>query len=299
MSTRVSFAVVMATLGWLCTSAPANTIGYWRFEGADDATGFLYDSSGNGLVLARSTTPGVPQVALAGTGAGAAFCDPVVQNGATNGSAASLSTDSTNGCLATDYDESLLLDAFTIEAFISPSSLSSNTVLVGHFNTTPSRRRWLLGPTSGSQLRLALCSDGASSTILDTSAANWLGPNGLVTAGLSVDKDYYIGASIALSDGTNPGVVTYYLQDLTDGGPLLTQTRTHSLTSLYANTVDGLSIGAMANGNNPYPGLVDEVRLSGGVLGVGQLLVVPEPGTWLLAVVGGLIVAGTRWRKRG
>lgn len=273
----------MMTLGVFCGTVRSSTIGYWRFEGLDDATGFLLDSSVNGHTLSRSVASGVPQVVLPASGAGSAFPSLIEQTGAANSSAASFTTASTNGFLSAAYDPSFLADSFTIEAFISPSALSANTVAVGQFSTTGDpQRRWFLGPTSGSQLRVALASAPTSAPVLDTNANNWVGPSGTVPTSLTVGNDYYVAASVTLATGgAGTGEVTYYLKNLTTGGPLLTQTRTHSVESLHPSTAN-LSIGAMANstaGGSPFPGLIDEVRFSSGVLSSDQLLVPSAPST--------------------
>jgi hypothetical protein len=111
-----------------------------------------------------------------------------------------------------------------------------------------------------------------------------------------VGRDYYVASVFNLAAQQ----VTFYLQDLTNAGPLQTSTAAHPLTTL--NTTSGLVIGGFTVDAFEFglDGLIDEVRLSNTVLAPSDLLVsaVPVPAAvWLLcSALGGLGFARRRIR---
>jgi len=101
----------------------------------------------------------------------------------------------------------------------------------------------------------------------------------LVAGGLTVSsgRDYYAAASVDLDGLTT----TLYLQDLTGAGPLQSASVGHTYSSL--NSPAGFGIGALANGDLSFDGLIDEVRISNHARSESELLV-NAPETFVPAV---------------
>ncbi|MEE4661776.1 MAG: hypothetical protein V2J89_15005, partial [Halieaceae bacterium] len=115
-------------------------------------------------------------------------------------------------------------------------------------------------------------------------------------SGLVVDlnKDYYVAAAVDISGGT----ATFYTQNLTDGGDLISNTVAHTATGLesYTSTWIGETPDPF---NFTFDGIIDEVRISNTVLGENELLIsaVPLPaGVWLF---GSALVALFGFQRRG
>jgi uncharacterized protein DUF1549/uncharacterized protein DUF1553/cytochrome c/concanavalin A-like lectin/glucanase superfamily protein len=94
---------------------------------------------------------------------------------------------------------------------------------------------------------------------------------------IQLNKPYYVAASVQLATGGKPGAVTFYVKDLSnDDEPLLVAKVEHTITGGFANKLP-LTIGGRSSKNDAFfDGLVDDVRLSDGALGVGQLLFTAE-----------------------
>lgn len=86
---------------------------------------------------------------------------------------------------------------------------------------------------------------------------------------LNTGIDYYVAVAVDLSGET----VTFYLQDLTNGGTLQSVTKSHSRSTL--NPISALAIGDDGTGWPDFnlDGLIDEVRISEGVLPQEDLLI--------------------------
>jgi len=86
--------------------------------------------------------------------------------------------------------------------------------------------------------------------------------------------DYYVAVSINPLDKTTSGV-TFYMQNLTAGGPLQVAHNTHVNTSIFTSP-GNLKIGS------GWDGLLDEVRITNQVLAPSALLInqigLPTPG---------------------
>ena len=111
---------------------------------------------------------------------------------------------------------------------------------------------------------------------------------------METGKDYYGAAAVDIPGGT----VTFFLQDLSDGGPLQQASRPHNVGTL--NTSDQLSIGGLSSSSFfDIDGLIDEVRISDQALRAQELLannIIPEPTTAFLVFGGLLGVAAWGWR---
>lgn len=262
---------------------PVNeTVAYWRFEGY--GTDWLLDSSGNGHHLTAQGSPS--QIVLPETGPGSAFHNPIPQIVKRNLAAADLAGSS---WLTAPDNDAFTSNTFTIEAYLNIDTLdlSSTPIVAGHFNSTGDQRAWFLAiaPTSG-RLRLALSDDGTAAEVITSALA------------IEAGKDYYLAAAVNVADTSSDGII-FYLQDLTDGGPLLSENQSHDIDMLH-NSTALFAIGSQgrSGGGNFFPGIIDEVRFSNVMLSPDQLLVIPEPGTWLLLAFGSLtlLIVRRRWK---
>jgi hypothetical protein len=287
-------AFLLACTGTAAVSA--QTIAYWRFEG--DSTAFLSDSSGNGRTLTALNS--VEQLALPASGAGSAFFDPVPRTGAANLSAAhktiygATTNEASRTFLRAADADAFTSNTVTVEALVNFAQRPTTNTLVfvaGHFTSTGNQRGYAMIVNNQSNLLgVALSADGANATqyFSDFTIAN--------------GKDYYFGVSINLTAATaQERSVTFFLQNLTDGGELLSQTVTGISQSALFNAASAFGIGAQGNGNSSenWSGLIDEVRVSNVALSANQLLVaIPEPSS-AAALLGlaGLGFAATRRRR--
>jgi mono/diheme cytochrome c family protein len=96
---------------------------------------------------------------------------------------------------------------------------------------------------------------------------------------VQLHKPYYAAAAVRLA-GAKPGSVTFYLKDLSnDDEPLLVASVPHQVTGAFANK-HPLTLGGVSGTKEAFfDGLLDDVRLSRGALGVGQLLYTSERTT--------------------
>jgi hypothetical protein len=252
--------------------AHAGTVGHWKFEpGA-----FLADSSGN----ATLTEYGDPQQVIypsegrgssfpAGHNAGAEFGDPGQFFGA---------------------ETTAITGDITVEAFVQRDSnaASYGQLIAGQFNA--------LDISYGSWSFEARVNGSWGTQAGELIFGGGIGQPIPIRSGLVVElnKDYYVAAAVNIGSGS----ATFYAQNLTDGGELLRNTVSHTITGL--NSYTSTWIGETPDNNNfTFDGLIDEVRISDTVLGENELLVsaVPLPaGVWLL---GSALVALLGFQRRG
>lgn len=257
--------------------APAQIIGYWRFE--SEANPGL-DSGTNGYNL---TVQGVPSY-LTNIGA---FPSVIPQTGQTNIAAVS-TTAATNFFHIADQAD-FYQTSFTVEAFVRPTS--SN--FFGHIASIAggSQNQWRMGlNTGGNTFAFGLSDNGSTFTTF-----NW--SNG--SANSLVGKDIYLGVTVDINSGSGT-VVEWYFQNLTDAQPLQTFSITNaSFTNLFNSTNAFNILSQNTNTNNAWRGRVDEVRYSAGVLSEAQLLAVPEASSLTLALGGLAALALLGLRRRG
>lgn len=272
-TTSALFRAVAAALllGGSITSHAA-TMGHWKFE--PDA--FLTDSSGNADLTVNG---GVPQVTYPSAGRGGDF--PA-------GHQAGAELGGTGQYFGADIGA--LTGDITVEAFIHRDSNAADwgQLIVGQFSA---------GNINSGSWSFEVRVNGNWGTEAGELVFGTPGQGGIpILSGLVVDlnKDYYVAAAVDMVDGS----ATFFTQNLTDGGELLSSTVAHSRTGL--NSYATAWIGETPDGYNyTFDGIIDEVRISDGVLGQHELLVsaVPLPaGAWLFASAIGLI-AGFRARK--
>jgi hypothetical protein len=105
---------------------------------------------------------------------------------------------------------------------------------------------------------------------------------------------------------TNVTTVTFYVQELTNIGELQTIAGVPSggtlLSSLGDSTTDFIIGGSGVNPNSYDPVAIDEVRLSSGILAIGDLLISPIPKPTTAALIFGMgsiaFIALSRRQKR-
>lgn len=292
MSQRfISGLACIVLASFITSNSQAATIGYWRFE---DDPGFLQDSSGNGRhITGGPLTEGTHQSPIPGSGDGSSFPTTIPSTFQPNAFLANAAA-SRYGTVADD--NAFTPGAFTIEAILNRDTSSSFRMFMAHWGSGTARA-WGVGmPNSGNLDRLTLFLGNATGTAFTTFQA----PSSAFD--LALDKDYYVAVSW---DGSQTGVgnngINFYLKNLTDDTALITASLDHLISVLH-NSNQPITIAANTSiGQNPWVGLVDEVRFSDSVLTIDELLItegfVPEPSTLTLLGAGLLGMNGRR-RKR-
>jgi hypothetical protein len=285
-------------------SASAQTVAYWRFEG--DSTARLTDSSGNGRTLntvtghSNSTTQ-VISYALPETGPGSKFFDPVPQTGATNTQAFQKAVSGSNGGYFQAADHaSFTSNTLTLEAMVHFTTRTTSLAFIaGHFDGGSNQRSYaLVGSGTGVNPENNKLAFIVSSTGNNTGVTTYYS-NFTITTGI----DYYFGVAMDLTGATAAErSLTFYFQDLTNGGTLQSQTISGITQSAINDSAASFAIGAQGAGGShaAWTGLIDEVRLSNVALGSNQLLVaIPEASSFAaFAGLGVLGLAATRRRRR-
>ncbi len=250
--------------------ADTDTVGYWRFE---SEAGFLEDSGPNDLDLSITGSPAPTHYALPETGYGENFSDPIPQTGQSNNGAADFSASSSGGYLAHPDDDLFELHDFTFEVFFNRANNSVRSFLGGQYDTGSSQRSWGFGvrdSSVGNSMFLYACKSGATSQYTHSDFAID-----------ELEHDYYAAVTFDESD-TETGL-TFYLKDLTAGTPLQVDVQGHNVSTSLFNSSAEFAVGALAGGNYNFQGILDEARLSNGVVPQSELLIsVPEPGMIVL-----------------
>jgi hypothetical protein len=272
-----SMALACGTAVLWGAAAQGAEVGYWRFE---TSPGFTADSSGNGHTL--TIVPAAAQVTLPATGNGSTFSDPIPLTGASNNSAATF--DGTTDRLTTADHAAFFDTTFTLEAFFSAPSLNtSNKSIVGQWSGTLNQRSYLFAVGTTNFLAFLFSPDGTATTVVTS------------TLPVAANTDYYAAVTVNMADTSTSGI-TFYLQNLTAGGSLLTNGQAHSGTTFLDSTTS-FAIGSTNQPSSEWTGLIDEVRMSDTKLTSSELLIVPEPSSGvLLGLAAGLL--GLRRRRR-
>ena len=237
-----------------------NLIAYWRFEGADDETGFLADSSGNAHTLARVTGTDAPatSTALGSRGRGGAFLDAVPSAGNANLQAADFQQMQSFAYLASAGHPDFYANEFTLEAYLhfDVSSPDFNRTIADYEGCWTLLHRGIDAGTF--ELRLLFSNaDGQSRDVATGS--------GEKTLILKTGIDYYV---CLVMDATH---ATLLAANLTEAGALR--------SVRFARHADGADISTLAkpdpatrfkignsDGTGRVDGLIDEVRYTRGVL---------------------------------
>ncbi|MDF3130108.1 PEP-CTERM sorting domain-containing protein [Kiritimatiellaeota bacterium B1221] len=259
----------------------ASTVLYYRM--GDDGT-ILTDSSGNGhhATGANATSVSIPE-----TGDGSSFSNPIPSTAASNSKMGAFAG-SQNIAIADPFN----LGAFTAEAYINLESYDSSTQYVmSQWNASAGGRSWAFGVAASGG------TGGAGGNEMFINLSNTGNDNNITPLGLTValDTDYYIAVSFDNLTGTND--ITFYSQDLTNGGALQSTTISSGVLGVK-NTGTTFRIGAYGNSaQSIFHGNIDEVRVSDNVLSSSELMVVPEPSSLVLILMSaGVFVLGLRRR---
>ena len=238
-------------------------IAAWRFEGADDESGFLADSSGHGHTLRRITGKDekAAPFALASEGTTKAFLDPLPLENEANRQAAEFKQDQSFAYLATDASSDFFANSFTLQAFIhfDKSQRNYNRTIADLDGCWTLLHRGI--DDSAFELRLRFFNQEA--TVRDIATAN----QKLI---LKTGRDYYVCLVLGKKD------VTFWAADLTSRSPLESVTFPRSTEaadfSALAKPTDGapFKIGN-SDGTGRVDGLIDEVLYSSGVRSAEQI----------------------------
>ena len=274
------------------TATSAAPIGYWRFESG----ALLQDSGPNSLTLTDNNTVGtetLPSGDLPNT---------VPQTGATNNQAANFNfANSEYFSVADNAAFDALTSGFTIEAFIRPEANLDNKprTIAAQYSVAGQRsfQFSVSGDTAGGtsshrNLEITLSDDGSGGS---NNQEIQLGGDFQLTNG----NDYYVAAGVDVT-ATNTEIVLY-VKDLTNNGPLIASALQTLPFTTINNSNAAFTIGAAldsgGDGDGLFNGIIDEVRLSSGVLGESELLTIPEPGTLTLMVIAMGALAVFRLRR--
>ncbi|MEK0446174.1 MAG: hypothetical protein RLZZ399_1495 [Verrucomicrobiota bacterium] len=169
-------------------------------------------------------------------------------------------------------------EGFTVEAFIVPRSVSEGAALrtiASKWNGSASTPGWALGITGMKSRRtpmvLALQTVG-------------LKANGQLAeipffSGLRIQmhKPYFVSAAVHFATPLEPGSITFSVKDLSnDDEPLQVDTVPCELTGIPANKLP-VTLGARSgHATNSFHGVLDDLRLSSGVIPTAMLLLQSE-----------------------
>jgi len=239
----------------LTSASASSTVAYYRFE---DTPGFLLDSSGNGNTLGN-TGPAI-QSALTGTD----IPTTVPQTGTANAEALSFPSGSGTTQPQTTAAGLLFGGDFTIEAFVHP------TVFGGQYASTIVSTH--NDPTFTAGFSMTIRHDGESGAAVHEHFSFIADGGGTVfhpsgsTFVLETNKSYY--TALVFDSGNS---ITFYLKNLTDSGPLLSETIATTQTMAAG---DKFRIGSVnGDSHHQFQGYIDEVRLSDSALPESELLV--------------------------
>ncbi|RRK00138.1 hypothetical protein Ga0100230_019380 [Opitutaceae bacterium TAV3] len=277
---RTSLIGLLLGLSAISVSAATITpgdIGYWRFESATDST---------------LTASNLAINALPSTGGSSLFPTTIPQTGVANTKAATFTSSSS---VVVNNSKALNYDNLTFEAYISPTGIVSDpTYLITKHNATGTERSWGIGIGSNAtndavstkgRLFVALSDTGSTTTTIGSGIS------------LVAGTDYFIAVSI----DTEHLNVNFYIKNLFDG-KVSNVNQTITLASLNNNTNTSIRLGSVNAGVQQYRGIMDEARLTSGVLDPSQYLIaaVPEPQTvaLLFGAIAALFLCAKRLRKK-
>ena len=251
----VAIACVLACAGAVASPTADAAVHYWRFEG--NGAQFLADSLGGAtLTVVNGVQRPIPD--------GSRGADFPVELPVPGGGANAFAGDLAESGVCETSIPGALSSSFTLEAFVHFDTLVATygKVIAANYRSGNLPGVGLVVRTdgfAGTQVQELVLDvyDGVNLTFVKS---------GFV---LETGIDYYVAVAF---DFPGHGV-TFYVADLTHHAEVLTATNVHAYASLPL--VDTFVIGHTAARDLEFgmDGLIDEVRLSDGVLAPGDLLI--------------------------
>ncbi len=219
------------------------------------------------------------------------------------------------GSFVVPPDERLNFGDFTIEAYFQLRSVSESgevRTLASKSVANNSQPGWVFGVTGKQSRRkpqtLVLQMFGKDQSGVHREAAVFSDHH------LELNKPYYAAASVRLEKPGTPGLVRFFLKDLSnDDEPLLTADLPLSLVSKFTNDAP-LNLGSRNGKSGRFDGLIDDIRLSREALSTSQLLYTsesvtratvgywqfePNPGMFQDTLPGGLAIQSVKQDQLG
>ncbi len=261
-----------AAVGLAClpSISRAAVIGQWRFEqGA-----FLTDSGPNGYTLGTPGGTSVPTQVPPPSG----FPNSIPGLGANTGAASFDGDDRFTASIPSMPSTTLSIEAIVTTSVGAVSSGGVTKAIAGQWSGSGSDRVALLA-------------------ILSTNVLNFYFNGTNVGSGLPAlvaNQTYYVAVTVNMANTSSAGI-TFYQQNLSAAGPLLTAGVAHSATHTAFNTSSvPFTIGATNTPSSTWNGVIDEVKFSDTKLALSELII-PEPSSLALAFAGaGLAVLRRR-----
>lgn len=174
------------------------------------------------------------------------------------------------------HDDRLDAEEFTVEAFFQLGSIYESgavRTIISKWNGKHSIPGWAIGVTGKGSRRkpqtLVIQIFGAKGKDQIAEEAIFSDQH------VAINTPYYCAFTVRMADG-KPGEVTFYLKDLSnDDDPISVVSLKHSITGGIKNKLP-LSIGRRSSSSGFFDGLIDDIRMSNGVLKETELLVSSE-----------------------
>jgi len=297
MKNRWIFFLVMAGVACVATQAPAAVVAQYRFENdlTSEANSPALDASFGSGVNFSTDVPGA--FILDGVGG------PHSANTLSYDNSPVVGTGSFISDVGGILNNAVNTGGFTIEAFVKLDSSGSSAfdLIFGNLNTTGTSG-WLLGINNAGQLRFS-----------SSQANNGTFKNVVSDSALSVDEWVHVAAVGTYTERSEPspgaggGFVDFtdvqlYVDYVASG----TDVRFFGVDAsevlgvsgpVFATSAADFTIGA----DNPFDGLIDEIRFSNTALGTAALLrasAIPEPSSVMLLGAGALLMVMRRRSTR-
>lgn len=283
-------AILVASLALTAASLQAATVAYYRFETPDMEPATFADSGDVAPSVPLDNDGGMVLDASAQN-----FPSTIPQTGASNGRVLSFfGSDDIEGT-----DAKFQVSSFTIEGYFSFNNTGASTqYFASRWRGSDGNRSFGIGiadnngtgSASANTLFAILSEDGDSTTVVASGLPE-----------LATDTVYYFGMSYA--DATTGNDTVFYLQDITNGGALLSNNVDSGIDTNNVGTNSEFRLGGISSDDGGSPsntlgGRLDEIRLSNVVLSESELLAVPEPGSTVL-LLGTLGLLAVRRRRGG
>ena len=275
--------------------ATTGLIHQWGFDGADVATaGLDLEGTTNLAQLIYGTGAPIGYDQLGYDGTSKAFrSNRSAGSDATGGGYLKATSANPVSALGSTFSFEVIVKAD--QASITGGASNLGYILANRSTDTASRGYFLVQ----GQAPLPATANPFSSTL--GNGYNAANTNTITASPLTVGDWYYVAGSYTANGTTNVTWTNYYA-NLTTGGPLVTSGPFTNSGGTYAmGTALQMGIGGRYDGQEAFPGSIDEVNLYSTALSstdfqahLTQLAVVPEPSTVALLSLGLLSLARRR-----